>query len=135
MPLNFIYPAALTALGMIGNAYILGGQIKGVKDDLGVQMGETKGDHRETEHDMKSLTARQTEMKIRDMAVIEKSFKSCGKHRREAGKRSKNESEAGDDSVVNLNRNNTLMCQLPVKSQTPGLQEDPHASTVQVEKQ
>ena len=79
--MNFIHPTALTALGITGNAYILGDQIKGVRDDLGVQIEETKGEHRETKHDMKSLTARQTEMEFRDMAVIEKSFKGCGKHR------------------------------------------------------
>lgn len=66
-----MYPAALTAFGLVGNAYILGNQIKDVRDDLGGQIKEVK-------HDIKRLTDRQTEMELHDMSVAEKLLKDCG---------------------------------------------------------
>lgn len=37
------------------------------------------GDHEEMKHDIRSLTARQTEMELHDMSVAEKLLKDCGK--------------------------------------------------------
>ena len=87
-----MYPAALTAFGLAGNAYILGnqikdvkddlgGQIKEVKDDLGGQIKEVKDDVKDVKHDMKRLTTRQTEMELHDMSVAEKLLKDCGKNK------------------------------------------------------
>lgn len=76
-----MYPAALTAFGLIGNAYILGNQIKDVRDDLGGQIKEMRGDLKEVKHDIKSLTARQTAMELHDMSIAEKLLKDCGKNK------------------------------------------------------
>ena len=73
------YPAALAACGLIGNAYILGGQIKDVKDDLGGQIKDVKddlggqikdvkGDMKEMKDDIRGLIRRQTEREVHDMA-------------------------------------------------------------------
>ena len=77
---NLVYPA-LTALGIVGNTYFLGNQIKDVKDDLGNQIKELEDDVKEVKHDIKRLTARQTEMERHDMSVAEKLLKDCGKKR------------------------------------------------------
>lgn len=37
------------------------------------------GDHGEMKHDIRGLTARQTEMELHDMSVAEKLLKDCGK--------------------------------------------------------
>lgn len=71
----------MTAFGLIGNVYILGKQIKDVKDDLGDQIKEIKGDIKEVKHDIKGLTAHQTEMELHDMSVAEKLLKDCGKNK------------------------------------------------------
>ncbi len=63
---NLVYPAALTAFGLVGNAYILGGQIKDVKDDLGGQIKELRGDMKEIKGDIRGLIRRQTELEIHD---------------------------------------------------------------------
>ena len=60
--LSLVYQATLAAFGLIGNAYILGNQIKG-----GLQ---------EVKHDMKQI-----EMKFHDTAVAEKLVKDCGKNK------------------------------------------------------
>ena len=62
------YPAALTACGLIGNAYILGGQIKDVKDDLGGQIHDMKGDMKDMKDDIRDLIRRQTEREAHVMA-------------------------------------------------------------------
>lgn len=74
-----MYSAALTAFGLIGNAYILGGQIKDVKDDLGDQIHEMKEDMKEMNDDVRGLIRRQTELEIHDMARVEKLVMDCGK--------------------------------------------------------
>ena len=76
-----MYPAALAAFGLVGNAYILGGQITDVGNRLGDQIKEIKGDLKEVKHEVKSLTARQTEMELHDMSVAEKLLKDCSKKR------------------------------------------------------
>ena len=40
---NLVYPAALTAFELVGNAFVLGGQIKDARDDLTGQINEIKG--------------------------------------------------------------------------------------------
>ena len=76
-----MYPAALTAFGLVGNAYILGGQIKDVKDDLGGQIHEMKGNMKEIKDDIKGLIRRQTELEVQDMARVEKLVMDCGKNK------------------------------------------------------
>lgn len=87
-----MYPAALTAFGLVGNAYILGnqikdlrddlgGQIKGVNDGLGGQILEVKDDVKEVKHDIKRLIARQTQMELRNRSVEEKLLRDCGKNK------------------------------------------------------
>lgn len=78
---NLVYPAALTAFGLAGNAYILGNQIKDVRDDLGGQIKEIKGDLKAVKRDIKGLIARQTELELHDMSVAEKLLKDCGKNK------------------------------------------------------
>ncbi len=41
---NLVYRAALTAFGLIGNAYILGNQITSLKGDIGDKSKEMKDD-------------------------------------------------------------------------------------------
>lgn len=84
--IKFVYPAALTALGVIGNAYILGNQIKALRDDLSIGIKEieldlkkVKSDLKEVKHDVKGLTAHQTELRLHHMFVAEKLLKDCGK--------------------------------------------------------
>ena len=81
-----MYPAALTAFGLIGNAYILGGQIKDVKEDLGGQIKDVKddlgGQIHEMKDDIKGLIRRQTELEVHDMARVEKLVMDCGKSKR-----------------------------------------------------
>ncbi len=38
-----VYPAALTAFGLVGNVYILANHVKDVRDDLGGQIKKKKG--------------------------------------------------------------------------------------------
>ena len=66
---ELVYPLAWTALGIIGNAYIVGGQLKDLKDDLSGQMKEIKGDFNEV------VTA----VELREMSFAEKLLKGCGK--------------------------------------------------------
>ncbi|MCJ1379752.1 hypothetical protein MMC17_002855 [Xylographa soralifera] len=79
---HLVYPATLTVFGMVGNAYILGNQIKDVRDDLGGQIKDVKddlgGQIKEVNHEIKALTARQTELAILEMSIAEKLFKGCG---------------------------------------------------------
>ena len=39
------------------------------------------GDVKEVKHEIKSLTTRQTEMELHDMAVAEKMLRECGKNK------------------------------------------------------
>lgn len=91
---NLVYPAVLTALGVAGNAYILGGEIKGMKDDLRGLIHEMKGDVEEMKGDLKEMKGdmeemkddikgliRQTELEVQDMARVEKLVRDCGKKR------------------------------------------------------
>ena len=82
-----MYPAALTAFGIIGNVYILGGQIKGLKSGLGTQIDELKGnlgniseDLKEMRDDIRGLLHRQTEFK-KHMTRVEKLAMDCCKNR------------------------------------------------------
>lgn len=77
---SLVYPAALTAFGLVGNAYILGGQIKNLKDDLEGQIHEMKGDMKEMKGDVRGLIRRQTELAIHDMTQVEKLVMDCGKN-------------------------------------------------------
>ena len=67
--------------GLIGNAYILGGQIKDVKDDLGGQIREMKGDMKDMKGDIRGLLRRQQELETQDMARVEKLVMDCGKNK------------------------------------------------------
>ena len=77
----------MTAIGLWGNAFILGGQIKEVKDEIKEVKHEVKdvkdelgGQIKEVKHYIKGLIARQTEMELHDMSVAAKLFKDCGKN-------------------------------------------------------
>lgn len=76
---HLVYPAALTMFGLIGNAYILGGQIKDVKDDLGGQIKDMKGDMKDMKNDIRGLIRRQQELENHDMARVQKLVMDCGK--------------------------------------------------------
>ena len=85
--INLVYPAALTTFGVIGNSYILGGQIEGLKDGLGAQIHEMKGDLssirgdlRDMRDDIKDLSRRQTDFR-HCMAQLEKLAIECCKDR------------------------------------------------------
>lgn len=65
--------------GLIGNAYILGGQIKDVKDDLGGQIHELKGDIKDMKNDIRGLIRRQLELEVHNMARVEKLVMDYGK--------------------------------------------------------
>ena len=82
---HLVYPAALTMFGLIGNAYILGGQIKDVKDDLGGQIKDVKddlgGQIREMKGDIRGLLRRQQELETHDMARVEQLVMDCGKNK------------------------------------------------------
>lgn len=79
---KLVYPAALTAFGVGGNAYILGNQIRGIKDDLRSLIKEMKADLGDMKHDIRRLTARQTEMELHDISIAVKLLKNCGKNNR-----------------------------------------------------
>ena len=53
--------------------------IKAVKSELKGDIKEVKMDIKEVKNDMKALTARQREMELYDMAVVEKMLKECAK--------------------------------------------------------
>lgn len=78
---SLVYPAALTAFGLVGNAYILGGLIKDLKDDLGGQFKEMKGDIKEIKHDIRGLIRRQTEREIHNMARVQRLVMDCGNNK------------------------------------------------------
>ena len=82
---NLVYPAGLTAFGLVGNVYILGGQIKDVKDDLRGQIKDVKddlgGQIREIKDDITGLIRRQTELEVQDMARVQKLVMDCGKNK------------------------------------------------------
>ena len=78
---NLVYPATLTAIGLVGNAIILGSQIKEAKDELGNQIREVKADLnevkaevRDVRNDAKALIARQTGLELQLL-------KGCGRRR------------------------------------------------------
>ena len=75
-----MYPAALTALGLVGHAYILGGQIEDVRDDLRDDLG---GRIQEVKLEIKSLSARQAMTETHAMASAEKVLMDCGKKKLE----------------------------------------------------
>lgn len=53
--MNLNYPAALTAFGISGNAYVLEGQVKEAKDQLMNEMMQMNGDVREVKKEIKAL--------------------------------------------------------------------------------
>ena len=75
---SLVYPAALMMLGLVGNAYILGGQIKDVRDDLRDDIG---GRIQEVKLEVKSLSARQAMTEMHAMALAEKLLMDCGKRK------------------------------------------------------
>ena len=78
---TFVYPAILTALGVTGNAYILGSQIKELGSqvkELGAQVKDVKGVLKEVKHDVKALV----EMELHDMTVAEKLLRGCDENKR-----------------------------------------------------
>lgn len=79
---NLIYPATLTLIGLIGNAYILGGQVKEVKDDLQGMKSDlqwVKSGLQGVKSDVEALLARQTDIGRRDMSIAEKILRDRGK--------------------------------------------------------
>ncbi|KAL8931200.1 MAG: hypothetical protein Q9211_007151 [Gyalolechia sp. 1 TL-2023] len=60
-----LYPAALTAFGVVCNVYILSGEVKDVRD-------EWKGDIKSVKDDVKGLLRRQTELEVQHMARFPK---------------------------------------------------------------
>ncbi len=82
---NLVYPAAITASGIAGNAFILGGQIKGIREDVTDQLKEVKEDIKEqvkdVKDDIRELLHRQTELEIHDMARIQQLVMDCDEKR------------------------------------------------------
>ena len=84
-----MFPAALTAFGVIGNAYTLGGRIDEIKDDLRGQFQEIKRDIQEMRRDLKEMKDDvrgpircQTELeKVHDMVRVEMVIMDCGSER------------------------------------------------------
>lgn len=56
----------------MGNAYILGGQVKDVKNELGAYIKEVRDD-------VKGLIRGQTELEMQEMAVLQKLVLNYGK--------------------------------------------------------
>ena len=72
----------------MGNAYVLGGQTREVKNDLGEKINELEKDGKETnmeikdiKKDIRSLIRRQNELEVQTMAHVEKLVVDCGKKR------------------------------------------------------
>ena len=68
--MELAYPAALTVVGVVGNACILGNQIKQVKDDI-----------KDIKHDITHLTARETAMGLQETSFVERLVKDRGKNK------------------------------------------------------
>ena len=69
-----MYPTALLVFGLLGNAYIVEGRIKEVKDDLKVLKNNIKG----LKTSVDGLVARQDNMDQIDMSMAARIVKGCG---------------------------------------------------------
>ena len=69
------------AFGLLGNFYLLGGQIEDMKDDIGDQIQEAKGNIKDIRNDITGLMRLQTELEINDILRVEKLVKACGKNK------------------------------------------------------
>ncbi len=65
-----MYPAALTGLGILGNCYILGGELKDIKAEM--KEGFEKVDKR-----FEKLEVRQTEGERRALSLVKEMLKNC----------------------------------------------------------
>ena len=85
-----IYPAVLTTLGIVGNAVILGGQIKELRDDLRKEIGELRADVRKiigelradvrgVKADTLDLLRHQTDLERQDTARVQDLVMDSGK--------------------------------------------------------
>lgn len=70
---HFIYPAALTLVGIVGNAYVLGNQVQEVKDDVKGIQKEIKS----MKVDIRGLLLSQKELEAQDMAMVQKLVMDC----------------------------------------------------------
>lgn len=68
-------------LGLIGNAYILGRQIKDVKDDLRGQIHHLREDMKYMKDDIRDLTRRQIKLEFRVRARVEKLLMDCARNK------------------------------------------------------
>ncbi len=78
-----MYPAALTAVGIGGNAYVLGAQITDLKEDTHQVKEEVRLIEdvlRKVQDDIKGVP-RQNELEAHDMALIQKLVMDCDKRR------------------------------------------------------
>ena len=66
---KLVYPVDVAAVGIMGNACILGAQLKDVRDELKEEMKEMN----------RSLTARLTTMEQRQMSFAETLLRGCRK--------------------------------------------------------
>ena len=64
---NLVYPATLTVIGLVGNAYILGSPTQEVKAEL-----------QEVKRDVRAITVRQNEISVRNMSIADKLLRGCG---------------------------------------------------------
>ncbi|KAL8932668.1 MAG: hypothetical protein Q9211_006183 [Gyalolechia sp. 1 TL-2023] len=87
---HLVYPGIMAAFGIVGNAVILGGQMRDIQDELKGEIkdvwGEIKdvrgdlkdvrdeleGDIQEVKVDVKDLLRRQTELELHEMAAVQK---------------------------------------------------------------
>ncbi len=60
-----MYPAALTALGVAGNVYVIGNEIQEMKQDI--------------KHFTKHFTNRQREMELHEILMAESLLRDCGR--------------------------------------------------------
>jgi signal transduction histidine kinase len=78
-----VYPAAFTAVGIGGNAYVLGAQITDLKEDIHQIKEEVRLIEdilRKVQDDIKGVL-RQNELEAHDMALIQKLVMDCNKRR------------------------------------------------------
>lgn len=78
-----MYPAALTAFGVVGNAYVLGAQIIDLKEDIHQVKEEVRLIEdilRKVQNDIKGVH-RVNELEAHDMALVQKLVIDCNKRR------------------------------------------------------
>lgn len=81
-----MYPLILTGIGILGNAYILGEQVKDVENKLeadhkvlGTDLKDVKQDVKDLQKDMKGLLVHQADQEARTTALMLRYMKGCGK--------------------------------------------------------